>query len=387
MQDYILITQTGPLANWCAKAAEADFVAVDFEFMRENNYYSQLCLVQVATTQSAAVIDPLASGIDLAPFWALLNDAEVLKVFHAGGQDIEIVVNKTGRVPHPMFDTQIAGMAMGLGEQVSYQNLIGTLLGQQIDKGARFTDWSRRPLDQRQLDYAVGDVTFLVQAFPKMLEFLKEKGRGAWLDDEMSRLSELDNYSTKPEDAWERLKLPGRDLKVLGRLRALAAWREREAIDKDIPRGRIAKDETLMDIAAHPPKEQVELAKVRGLSDRWINNEIGARLYEAVSTAPPLPRELLPNRDDGVNLNRQARQVAELLKLLLKLSCEDEDIAPKLVCRGSDLEQLAGGVRDLPVLNGWRYELFGRQALDLIEGRLSLRVKAGKLQVTDEPKM
>jgi ribonuclease D len=383
MQDYHLINQTAPLAAWCASAATADFVAVDFEFMRENNYYSQLCLIQVATAESAAVIDPLASGIDLAPFWALLNDTEVLKVFHAGGQDIEIVVNKTGRVPHPMFDTQIAGMAMGLGEQVSYQNLIGTLLGHQIDKGARFTDWSRRPLDQRQLDYAVGDVTFLVQAFPKMLEFLREKGRGAWLDDEMSRLSELDNYSTKPEDAWERLKLPGRDLKMLGRLRALAAWREREAIDKDIPRGRIAKDETLIDIAAHPPKEQADLAKVRGLSDRWINNEIGARLYDAVSTAPPLPRELLPNRDDGVNLNRQARQVAELLKLLLKLSCEDEDIAPKLVCRGSDLEQLAGGVRELPVLSGWRHELFGKQALDLIEGRLSLRVNAGKLQIAD----
>jgi ribonuclease D len=383
MQDYILISQTPPLADWCAKAAEADFVAVDFEFMRENNYYSQLCLIQVATPASAIVVDPLAPGLDLAPFWALLNDADVLKVFHAGGQDIEIVVNKTGRVPQPLFDTQIAGMAMGLGEQVSYQNLIGTLLGKQIDKGARFTDWSRRPLDQRQLDYAVGDVTYLVKAFPKMLEFLREKGRGGWLDDEMARLAELDNYTTKPEDAWQRLKLPGRDLKLLGRVRALAAWREREAIDKDLPRGRIAKDETLLDIAAHPPREQADLAKVRGLSDRWINNEIGARLFEAVSTAEPLPRELLPNRDDNVALNRNARQVAELLKLLLKLASEDEDIAPKLVCRGGDLEQLAGGVRDLPVLKGWRYDLFGHRALDLIEGRLSLRVKNGKLQIAD----
>ncbi len=383
MQDYTLIAETGPLADWCAKAAEADFVAVDFEFMRENNYYSQLCLIQVATPDSAVVIDPLAPGLNLGAFWVLLNDAEVLKVFHAGGQDIEIVVNKTGRVPQPLFDTQIAGMAMGLGEQVSYQNLIGTLLGKQIDKGARFTDWSRRPLDQRQLDYAVGDVTYLVKAFPKMLEFLKEKGRGAWLNDEMARLAELENYSTQPEDAWQRLKLPGRDLKLLGRVRALAAWREREAIDKDLPRGRIAKDETLMDIAAHPPREQADLAKVRGLSDRWISNEIGARLFEAVSTAEPLPRELLPNRDENVALGRNARQVAELLKLLLKLACEDEDIAPKLVCRGGDLEQLAGGVRELPVLSGWRYDLFGHRALDLIEGRISLRVSNGKLQVAD----
>jgi ribonuclease D len=226
-------------------------------------------------------------------------------------------------------------------------------------------------------------VTYLVKAFPKMLEFLREKGRGGWLDDEMARLSELDNYSTKPEDAWERLKLPGRDLKLLGRVRAIAAWREREAIDKDLPRGRIAKDETLLDIAAHPPKVQADLAKVRGLSDRWINNDIGARLFEAVTNAPPLPKELLPSKDDHVNLNRNARQVAELLKLLLKLSCEDDDIAPKLVCRGGDLELLAGGVRTLPVLGGWRYDLFGRKALDLIEGRLSLRVKDGKLQVAD----
>jgi ribonuclease D len=381
MQDYEILTKSAALAQWCSGAETAPFLCVDFEFMRENNYFSQLCLIQLATSDSAVVVDPLAPGLDLAPLWHLLNDAPLLKVFHAGGQDIEIIVNKTGRVPQPIFDTQIAAMAMGLGEQVSYQNLVGTLLGKAVDKGARFTDWSRRPLDLRQLDYAIGDVTHLAAAFPKILDFLVEKGRGDWLDEEMARLANPENYVTRPEEAWLRLKMPGRDVKLLGRLRALAAWREREAIARDIPRGRIVKDETLFDLAAHPPRSQGELAKVRGLSDRWAGNEIGARLIEVIQSAEPLPRELLPPKHDGLSLGRNARQVADLLKLLLKLRCEDADIAPKLICRADDLEQLAAGARDMSLLRGWRFDLFGQQALDLIEGRLALRVDDGKLRV------
>lgn len=377
------VTSTAALADWCAAAASAEFVCVDFEFMRENNYFSQLCLIQLATPDQACIVDPLAEGLDLAPLWRLLNETEVLKVFHAGGQDIEIIVNRTGRVPQPIFDTQIAAMAMGLGEQVSYQNLIGSLLGKAVDKGARFTDWSRRPLDPRQLAYALGDVTHLAEAFPKILGFLREKDRGDWLDEEMARLADPENYINRPEDAWKRLKLPGRDVKLLGRLKALAEWREREAIDKDIPRGRIMKDETLLDLAAQPPRTQADLAKVRGLSERWATNDIGARLVAILQSAEPLPRELLPPRHDGPSLNRNARQVADLLKLLLKRACEEADIAPKLVCRADDLEQLAAGVRDLPLLRGWRYDLFGHQALDLIEGRLALRVKNGRLIIAD----
>lgn len=290
MFEYPLITQTPALEAWCTAAAGQAFVAVDFEFMREDTYFSQLCLIQVATPGQAAVIDPLAPGLSLEPFWSLLNTAPVLKVFHSSSQDIEIVVNKTGRVPHPLFDTQIAAMAIGLGEQVSYQNLIATLLGKTLDKGARFTDWSRRPLDLRQLTYAIGDVTYLAEAYPKIADTLAHKGRDYWLREEMERLANPSHYITQPEDAWRRLKLPGRDLKLLGRVRALAAWREQEAISKDVPRGRILKDETLLEIATHPPKAQADIGRMRGLSEKWSTNDIGGRLFTALNNAPQIGR-------------------------------------------------------------------------------------------------
>ncbi len=381
MDTYNFITTTAALAEYCNAIKFAPFLCVDFEFMRENTYYSQLCLIQLATPETAAIVDPLADGLDLAPLLMLFADESLLKVFHAGGQDIEIIVNKMGATPKPVFDTQVAGMALGLGEQVSYQNLIGTLLGKQIDKGARFTDWSRRPLDQRQLDYAIGDVTHLAVAYDKIRGLLEKKNRGTWLDDEMARLTEREHYITRPEDAWQRLKLPSRDLKVLGRLRALAAWREREAIDKDVPRGRIVKDETLADIASHPPKSQKDLAKVRGLSERWATNDIGIRLMNSLTAAEPLPGELAPERGTGPRLDKNQRLVADLLKLLLKICCEDADVAPRIVCRSDELDRLVAGERDLPLLGTWRYALFGKQAVELVEGKLSFRIHEGKLVI------
>jgi ribonuclease D len=271
-----------------------------------------------------------------------------------------------------------------MGEQVGYSNLVESWTGVKLDKGARFTDWARRPLDKRQIDYAIGDVTHLVQLFPRLLDKLKRTGRGEWLDQEMERLGDPGNYVNDPDLAWHRVKVPSRKPDVLGRLKALASWREREAQNKDLPRGRIMKDETLADIASHPPREQKDLAKVRGLSAGWAGNDIGARLMDAIAGAKPMPEHEMPARDDRKpGLGKDGALVADLLKLLLKIRAKETDVAPRLIARSDDLEMLAAGRRDgLPILQGWRYEQFGRDALDLVEGRMGFAVQNGKLKMT-----
>ncbi|WP_374293948.1 ribonuclease D [Sphingomonas sp.] len=384
MHVHPLITDSATLANLCTRLADTDFVTVDTEFMRESTYWPELCLIQIADTNEAAAIDPMAPGLDMTPLLDLLvNNEDVLKVFHAGGQDIEIIYNLTGKTPHPLFDTQVAAMALGQGEQIGYSNLVDSWLGIQVDKGARFTDWSRRPLDQRQVDYAIGDVTHLSSIFPKMLERLKKTGRGAWLDQEMERLADPSHYANDPDLAWKRVRISGRKPDVLGRLKALARWRELEAQAKDLPRGRIVKDETLGDLAGHPPRKQADLARVRGLSATWAGNDIGGRLMAAIEAAEPLPADEMPPRDDRKpGLGKEGSLVADLLKLLLKIRARDIDVASRLLARSEELELLAAGVReDLPMLTGWRFDQFGRDALDLVEGRLGFVVKNGKLKM------
>jgi len=375
-----LITDSKTLADFCRRLADAPFVAVDTEFMRENTFWPDLCLVQLASPEEAAAIDPKAS-LNLDPLLDLLVGEPVLKVFHAGGQDLEIIYNLTGRTPHPLFDTQIAAMALGMGEQVGYTGLVETMLGIQIDKGARFTDWGRRPLDQRQIDYAIGDVTHLAALFPKMVARLRRTGRGEWLDEEMERLADPATYANNPETAWQRLRAPSRNPVVLGRLKALAAWREREAQDKDVPRGRIVKDETLADLAAQPPRRQEELPKVRGLSTAWANNAIGERLMSALRNAEPLPADELPAKEPRrPGLTQDSALVADLLKLLLKVRAKEAGVAPRLLARGEELEALAAGQREgLAVLSGWRLAAFGRDALALVEGRLGFAVREGRM--------
>ncbi len=384
MKIHDLITTTDALADLCERLAKSEFVAVDTEFMRENTYWPELCLVQIANTEEAAAIDPLAKGIDLAPLLNLMCENEdVLKVFHAGGQDVEIIVNMTGKTPFPIFDTQIAMMAISQSEQIGYANLVETWKGLQIDKGARFTDWSRRPLTERQIEYAIGDVTHLSEIFPKILNKLIKTGRGAWLDAEMEKLAEVSNYLTDPENSWKRIRSSGRNPQVLGRLKALAAWREGEAQHKNIPRGRIMRDETLADVASHPPKQQGDLAKVRGLSAAWKDNDIGKRLMKIIADADPLPKSEMPEKmKRGAPLGREGALVADLLKLLLKIRAREIDVAARLLTRADEMEALAAGVRDLPVLQGWRYDVFGRDALELVEGRLAFAVKSGKLAMT-----
>jgi ribonuclease D len=385
MHIHPLISDSATLANLCARMADADYVCVDTEFMRESTYYPELCLIQIADDKEAAAIDPMAPGIDLKPLLDLLvENHDVLKVVHAGGQDIEIVYNLTGKTPFPLFDTQVAAMALGQGEQIGYSNLVDSWLGIAVDKGARFTDWARRPLDERQIEYAIGDVRHLSKIFPKMLERLRKTGRGVWLDQEMERLGDIANYANDPDLAWKRVRISGRKPEVLGRLKALARWRELEAQAKDLPRGRIVKDETLGDMAGHPPKKQADLARVRGLSATWAGNDIGGRLMEAIEGAQPLGEDELPPRDDRKpGLGKEGSLVADLLKLLLKIRSRDIDVASKLLARTDELEALAAGVRTgLPMLEGWRFDQFGRDALDLVEGRLAFAVIGGKLKMT-----
>ena len=393
MHIHNLLTDNQDIADICARFSTADFVTVDTEFMRENTYWPILCLIQISDGKEAAAIDPLAKGVDLGPLMELLvNNENVLKIFHAGGQDVEIIHNITGKTPHPIFDTQIAAMAIGQSEQIGYANLVDSWLGITLDKGARFTDWSRRPLNARQLEYAVADVTHLAKIFPMMLEKLRETGRGMWINAEMEKLADPDNYVNDPEMSWLRVKSQGRNLEMLGRLKALAAWREREAQSKDLPRGRIMRDETLADIAAHPPKNQNKLGQVRGLSAGWKNNDIGARLMDIIEQAEPLSRDDLPLKIGRRPKNGKSNAlVTDLLKLLLKIRSAEMNVASRLLARADDLESIVAGEREgVGLLEGWRYEEFGRDALDLVEGRVSFTVKDGKLKMThqqegDEP--
>jgi ribonuclease D len=385
MKIHPLITTTAALSELIERLSKHPFVAVDTEFMRENSYWPELCLIQIASTDEAAAIDPKADGIDLTPLLDLLvNNDDVLKVFHAGSQDLEIVHNLTGKMPKALFDTQIAAMALGHGEQVGYSNLIESMLGHSLDKGARFTDWSRRPLDKRQIDYAIADVTHLAKIFPQLLEKLKKTGRGGWLNEEMERLADPSSFAFEAEDAWKRLRLPTRNPAVLGRLKALAGWRETEARTKNIPRGRIVKDDTLVELAAHPPKSQEDLAKVRGLSSGWRNNDIGQRLMAALKDSRPLDADELPSREPRrPGLTKDGALVSDLLKLLLKIRAKESGVAPRLIARTDDLEALAAGVRDgLKILSGWRFEEFGRDALALVEGQLGFAIENGKLKMS-----
>ena len=386
MQIHPLIESSAALLEFVDLIKDSDFIAVDTEFMRENTFWPELCLIQIADSNHAAAIDPMAPDIDLQPLLDLLVDNEdVLKVFHAGGQDVEIIFNLTGKTPHSIFDTQIGQMALGQAEQVGYSNLVEAWLGVQLDKAARFTDWSRRPLDKRQIDYAIGDVTHLAKIFPMMLKKLVKTGRGHWLDEEMEKLADPAHYSVDPDKAWLRIKAPTRKPEVLGRLKALAAWREREARNKNLPRGRIVKDETLADLAAHPPKDQDGLGRVRGLSATWKSNDIGGRLMDALAGAQPLAKEDMPDRAPrGPGLGKEGALVADLLKLLLKIRSRELNVAARLIARSDDLEALAAGRRDgIAMMQGWRYEVFGQAALDLVEGRMGFAVRGGKLVMSE----
>jgi len=377
-----LIADTDSLAAFCARQSRADYVAVDTEFMRDKTYWPQLCLVQVAGPEEAAAIDPLAPGIDLAPLLALMDDQRIVKVFHAARQDIEIFFHMTGRIPEPTFDTQVAAMVCGFGEAVSYENLAAKLAGARIDKSSRFTDWSQRPLTQRQLTYALSDVTHLRPTYEKIRRRLEKSERGEWLDEEMGTLVDPATYRLEPRESWRRFKIRGGSGRFLAVLREVAAWREKTAQDKDMPRGRILRDEAVLEIAAHHPRTIEDLARTRGLTRGLAEGRFGAEIMEAVAVGMALPEAECPVPPPKIETPPGLGPLVDLLRVLLKMKCEDHDVAQKLVASADDLERIAADDdADVPALHGWRREVYGQHAIALKHGHLALTARGKSIAV------
>ena len=377
-----LIESTDALTALCARLAAERFVTVDTEFMRERTYWPRLCVVQLAGREETAVIDAEAPGIDLAPLGALLADPAVTKVFHAARQDVEIFLLIFGQVPAPLFDTQVAAMVAGYGDQVGYDQLVSSLTGGVIDKAHRFSDWSARPLSAAQIGYAASDVTYLRTVYEKLAARLEREGRLAWVAEEMAVLADPATYRNDPETMWERLKPRTTNRRVLGILRAVAAWREREAQRVDIPRQRVLKDETLLEIAATAPSTPDALARARGLGRGFAEGKMGASLLAVIAAAKALPEEALPAPPAARAGGRPTPALVALLKVLLAAKCEAHHVAPRLLASAEDVERLAGEDEpEIPALSGWRREIFGADALALKEGRIALGVEGRRIKL------
>jgi ribonuclease D len=380
-----MITTTEALAAFCARLAKHDFVTVDTEFLRETTYWPELCLIQMAGPEDEGIVDPLAKGIDLKPFFDLMADASVIKVFHAARQDIEIVVKLGDLVPHPLFDTQVAAMVCGFGESISYDQLVSRITGAPIDKSSRFTDWSRRPLSEKQLDYALADVTHLRDVYLELVSRLEAAGRGDWVADEMAVLESRSTYEIEPEDAWKRLKMRVKKPVELCVLQHVAAWREREAKARNVPRGRVIKDDALYEIAQQQPKDAEALSRLRTIPRGWERSQQGATLVEIVNEALETPKDAMPRLPRQKQAPEGAQASIELLRVLLKLTVEKENVAAKIIANSDDLEAIAvdGEAADVPALQGWRRELFGERALKLIRGELALRFANKKVEAVE----
>lgn len=376
------ITDSAELKEFCRRQSRASYVTVDTEFLRDKTYWPILCLIQVAGPEESAVIDPMAKDIDLAPLDRLLFNPKVLKVFHAARQDLEIFFHRNGKVPAPIFDTQVAAMVCGFGDQVGYETIVNTVVGAALDKVSRFADWSRRPLTQKQLDYALADVVHLRPVYEELARSLESSGRAVWLDEEMATLADPATYRLDPEEAWRRIKSRGGNRRFFAVLKEIAAWREREAQKRDIPRNRILRDDSLLDIAAHAPQTEETLARTRGLSKGFAEGKIGAGVLQAVRRGLKLPDDQIPARPKRDRLPQGIGPLTELLKVLLKHECEKHHVASRLVASSDDLTRIAADDKaDVPALNGWRRDLFGKAALDLKHGRLALSSENGQVMV------
>ncbi len=373
-----MITTSDGLAALCARLSSEAVVTVDTEFMRERTYWPELCVVQLAGEHEVAVIDAIAPGLDLAPLGALMARTDVQKVFHAARQDVEIFLQMFDAVPTPLFDTQVAAMVAGFGDQVGYDSLVGALTGGQIDKAHRFTDWSARPLSAAQIAYAAADVTWLRLVYEKLVAKLESEGRLAWVSEEMAALAEPSTYRADPETMWERLRPRTNNRRMLGLLRGICAWREREAQRVNIPRQRLLKDEALLEIAATAPTNADALARVRGISKGFAEGKSGAGLIAAIAEAQALPEDALPEPPKSKDGPRPSPALVSLLKVLLAAKAEEHHVAPKLLASSEEIDRLAVEAEpDVPALHGWRREVYGADALALKEGRIALGV-AGK---------
>ena len=379
-----VITTNDALIAACNRFAEFDFITVDTEFIRESTFWPQLCLFQIGSADEALAVDPLADGIDLQPLFDLMANESVLKVFHAGRQDIEILYNLAGAVPHPIFDTQLAAMVCGFGDSVGYETLVSKLLRQNLDKASRFTDWARRPLTDRQLSYALDDVIYLQDIYLKLHEQMEKSGRAHWLDEEMETLAAPSTYDTPPEMAWKRLKARNNNPRFLGILQEIAAWRETEARTRDMPRNRVMRDEALLEIAAHPPKKPDDLGRMRSVSQGFASSRAGKLLFEAVTRGVKLPDDVLPQVNKPKPLPRGIGPLVDLLKVLLKMKCEENDVAQKLIGNVADLEKVAAyDNADVAAMKGWRKEVFGNDAMRLKKGEIALAANGNKINLVE----
>ena len=371
-----IITTNEALAEYCQAAKSAPYLCIDTEFMRENTFYSILCLIQVATPDAEAIIDPLADGLDLAPLIDLLMDKNITKVLHAARQDMEIFYQMCGAVPGPIFDTQIAAMALGFGESVGYSSLVKGRLDIDLDKGARFTDWSRRPLSEKQLTYALADVTHLQTLYLPLVDELEDKGRLSWVLEEMAPQMDENLYNFEPEDAWQRLKVRNPKKQYLAVLKAAAAWRERTAQEKNIPRRRVLKDDAMYDLAQQRPRDLKALTKLRAIPRGFEKSRSAAALVDAISAAMDNADDYAPKPPKVQHMPPSLGPRVEMLRTLLRLRTEINGIAPRLVANARDIEQIAAFGDDAKVqaMSGWRREIFGQDAVDMLEGKITLRL-------------
>jgi ribonuclease D len=382
-----IVTSSDDLTSACQRLSTSEYVAVDTEFMREQTFWPQLCLIQLATPDDALIVDPMAPGLDLSPFWALMGNENVVKVFHAARQDIEIVYARAGLVPHPVFDTQVAAMVCGFGESVSYVNLVKSVTGADLDKSSRFTDWSRRPLSAGQLEYALGDVTHLRDVYRHLKADIEGANRSAWLNEEMAVLTDTKTYESHPEQAWQRLKLRVKNRKALAVLMELAAWRERLAQAQDVPRSRILRDEALYDIANQAPTTAEQMSQLRTLSEGFSRSARAREIVEAVKKGLERDPKSVPAINRGQQLSADSTALIELLRVLLKAAAARHRVAPRLIAGSEDLERIAVEAEpDIPALKGWRRRLFGEDALRLKRGEIALTLAGGEVVAIAAPR-
>lgn len=380
-----IITNTTELEAACLDLAKADFITIDTEFLREKTFWPKLCLIQLASPDRALIVDPLAKDIDLAPFFKLMADDSVLKVFHAARQDLEIVFHLGDLIPKPIFDSQVAAMVLGYGDSIAYDALVNKITGHHIDKTSRFTDWSRRPLTEQQLNYALADVTHLRDVYLDLSAQLEEQGRSTWLNEEMAILEARETYDIHPDDAWKRLRNRMRKPQDLAILQRLAAWRENLARNRDVPRGRILKDDALYEVAQQKPRDQAGLGRLRTVPKGWERSELGGSLMTALEAAYEIPSEDWPEIKRHKPAPEGTAAASDMLRVLLKTIVEQEGVAAKVIASGDDLDKIAANGEEATVaaLSGWRRELFGDKALKLINGELALKFADKRVQVIE----
>lgn len=375
-----MITTTAALEAACTHLARFDAATVDTEFLRESTFWPKLCVIQMASPEEAFIVDALAPDLDLAPFFALMRDERVVKVFHAARQDIEIIWHLGGFVPHPVFDTQVAAMVCGFGDSISYDQLVARITGAQIDKSHRFTDWTRRPLSPSQIAYAIADVTHLRDVYRFLKANLEEQGRADWVTEEMEVLTSEGTYRADPEDAWQRLKMRVKKPRELIVMKEVAAWREREAQSRDVPRSRVIKDDTIYEIATQAPTETGRLGELRTIPKGWERSRAGEEIINAVKRALATPKDEWPRMPKGRQSPEGVGAAIDLMKVLLKLVSENEGVAAKIIATVDDLEAIATDDQaDTPALKGWRRELFGEMALKVKRGEVALTFDGKKV--------